>query len=204
MTKKRKKDSTPLTPQDGDERVFDEHGEPEELRPDEPAAAPAASETPATPTSFAAEPEPEPAHAPEPEPRREGRGRPRGSTSKNKKRSSGTRDDEAPENISKMLLSIHQMLAAFTDIPELLLSEKEAESMGKAIAEVEALYQDVSFISPEVRAWSNLGITSLMIYWPRYRVIKIRLEKEARAQADIDVTPIRPPTTEPAASDRPQ
>lgn len=184
MKRKGKKDGGPLAPNPDDEKVFDAGtGEPERLEPDEPAAAPA------TPTNFQAEPEPEPAHAPQPEPeRRERRGRPAGG--KNKKRSSGTRDEEAPENISKLLLSLHQMLAGFLDVPELLLSKEEAESMGEAIAEVEALYADVSFVSPEVRAWGRLITVSVMTYWPRYKVIKMRMDKEAAAQRDIDVTPI--------------
>lgn len=184
MKRKGKKDGGPLAPNPDDEKVFDGGtGEPERLEPDEPAAAPA------TPTNFQAEPEPEPAHAPQPEPeRRERRGRPAGG--KNKKRSSGTRDEEAPENLSKLLLSVHQMLAGFLDIPELLLAREEADKLGKAIAEVEALYNDVPFISPEVRAFANLGIVSIMVYWPRYKVIKMRLAKEAAAQRDIDVTSI--------------
>lgn len=191
MTKRKKKDD-PVAPKPGDEQVFDEHGEPERSEPDEPAAAPAISEAPATPTTFAAEPEPEPEHTPESEPRRERRGRPAGG--KNKKRSSGTRETESPENLSKLLLSVHQMLASFLEIPELLLSQEEADKLGQAVAEVEALYSDVPFVSPEVRAFANLGITSIVIYWPRYKVIKMRLDKEAAAQRDIDVTPIRPST----------
>lgn len=199
MKRKGKKDGGPLAPNPDDEKVFDAGtGEPERLEPDEPAAAP-----PPEPKQFAAEPEPEPAHAPQPEPeRRERRGRPAGG--KNKKRSSGNRDEEAPENISKLLLSLHQMLAGFLDIPELLLNEKEAESMGEAIAEVEALYADVSFVSPEVRAWGRLITASAMVYWPRYKVIKMRLDKEAAdaQRRDIDVTPIRPEP--PTASDNVQ
>lgn len=195
MTRKyTKKASGPLAPKPEDEKIFGENGEPEELKPDEQPEPETAPEPAAAPTQFAAEPEPEPAHAPEPEPRRERRGRPAGG--KNKKRSSGTRETDSPENLSKLLLSVHQMLSAFLDIPELLLSQEEADKLGQAVAEVEALYSDVPFVSPEVRAFANLGITSIVIYWPRYKVIKMRLDKEARAQADIDVTPIRPPTTE--------
>lgn len=187
--RKPKKTEGALAPKLDDEKVFGADGEPEELKPDEPAAVP---ETAPTPRQFAAEPEPEPAHAPEPEARRETRGRPRGSYKKKEKRGSGTADTESPENLSKLLLSVHQMLAAFLDIPELLLAQGEADKMGAAVAEVEALYADTSFVSPEIRAWANLGITSVMIYWPRYKVIKMRLDKEARQQQDIDVTPIRP------------
>ena len=181
-----------------DETVYGEDGAPEtpaagltdaekalldELKAKEKEPAERAEAAPSVEFAPAAEPEPE--HAPE-EPQRinERRGRPKGSKGKRKNEE---REAKTPENLTKLLLSCHQMLAALAGIPELLLTQDEAAQMGAAIHDVEVLYAD-SILSPEITAWSNLALTSVMVYWPRYVAIKRRVEKEAKES--IDVTPI--------------
>lgn len=178
-------DGTPETPAAGltdAEKALMEDLKAKEKEPAESSAEPAAASV-----AFAPAAEPEPEAAPDEPERRERRGRPKGSTGKKKKeREAGT-----PETLTKLLLSCHEMLAALTGIPELLLSQEEAQKMGEAVHDVEVLYGELPYISPEVRAWTNLALTSVLIYWPRYVVIRKREREEAKR--DIDVTPIRPP-----------
>src|SRR5258708_4631658 len=78
------------------------------------------------------------------------------------------------------------MLAALTGITELLLSQEEAQKMGEAVHDVEVLYGELPYISPEVRAWTNLALTSVLIYWPRYVVIRKREREEAKRDIDVN------------------
>lgn len=179
-------DGAPETPAatgltDAEKTILDEL-KAKEKEPSESSEEPAA---PSVAFAPAAEPEPEA----EPEARTERRGRPKGSTGKKKK--DREREAQTPETLTKLLLSCHEMLAALTGIPELLLSQEEAEKMGGAVHDVEVLYGELPYISPEVRAWTNLALTSVLIYWPRYVVIRKREREEAAR--DIDVTPIRQP-----------
>lgn len=181
-------DGTPETPAAGltdAEKALMEDLKAKEKEPAESSAEPAAASV-----AFAPAAEPEPEAAPDEPERRERRGRPKGSKGKRKQ---SDREESTPENLTKLLLSCHEMLAALTGIPELLLSQEEAQKMGEAVHDVEVLYGELPYISPEVRAWTNLALTSVLIYWPRYVVIKKRGQEEAKR--DIDVTPIRPPSS---------
>lgn len=64
--------------------------------------------------------------------------------------------------------------------------------MGKAIAEVNALYGETAWLSPEIKAWANLGIVGIVTYAPRYFAIQRRLKAEANGEdkRPIEVTPI--------------
>ena len=166
-----------------DEEIFDEEsGEPEKPA----AAAPEEhhEEPPPTPVNFSPEPEPEVEQTTEEAPRRKER-----KPYTKKKKSRDREEENSGENISKMLRECHDMLSALTGIPELLLAQEEADKMGDAIADVQSLYPDVGFISPEIAAWSRLAMVGVVVYWPRIVLIRKRL-KEEEAKRDINVTPI--------------
>lgn len=69
------------------------------------------------------------------------------------------------------------MAAAFLKVPELELDEKEAERLGKAVAQVQNLY-DLPIFTEKQMAWFNLTTTGAAIYGPRFMAAKIRKAKE--------------------------
>jgi hypothetical protein len=174
--------------------IFDENGDPVSAAPplesDEPelSAAP-----PPEPVNFDETAEPEP----EPEPRTERRGRPRGSKNggTGRRGKSAEAAEKSVENLSNLIREAHGFLAGLTNMQELLLTQEESQQYGRAVHDVEALYGEVKWITPEARAWGKLGLTAVMIYWPRYVAIKRRLAAEAKGEnkAPIEVHPINRP-----------
>lgn len=78
-------------------------------------------------------------------------------------------------SIEKILLSVHGMLAGMLKSPIWEIDKEEAQSLGKAIAEVQALYPVA--VSDKMLAWVNLGITASSIYIPRI-IVNQRLKTE--------------------------
>jgi len=104
---------------------------------------------------------------------------------------------DTPQNLTKLLLGLHEMGAKFLAIPELELSEPEAAKLGLAVAEVNALYSK-DWISPEVTAWTNLVVALGVTYYPRYLLYRIRVNGQQPTPinqprtADVILEPHRP------------
>lgn len=71
-----------------------------------------------------------------------------------------------------MLLSIHNMAAAFLSSPELVLDPAEAKAMSDGIMEVSRHYPMT--VDPKTMAWVNLAIVCGGVYGPRFMVIRSR------------------------------
>lgn len=153
--------------------------------------------------------------APTPEPQAEkprGRGRPKGSTNKNaedkpeieslldqqaggsteqtakpqqKKRGPKTGKADAAA-MAKQLVGVHTLMAMVTGLPELQISEPEAENLAAAVTNVCEEYG--LSISGKTGAAIQLAAACAMIYGPRALMINARIQ-QAKAQAARDVTP---------------
>lgn len=101
------------------------------------------------------------------------RGRPPGSG--NKSKSSGGTAPKTPLDLGFFqfgILGIHTALAAITKIPEIALSEPEAETLAKAMANV-AQYYPVA-IDAKTQAWMALVMTAGTMYAPRFIAYTVR------------------------------
>jgi hypothetical protein len=92
------------------------------------------------------------------------------------------------ENLEKLLFSIHLMLAAKTEIPELMLSQPAAHELAEAIQNVNALYGktilgDTSF------AWLNLIIALGGTYTPMIMAVRKRVKETAALSGEQPSTP---------------
>lgn len=124
-------------------------------------------------------------------PARRKRGRPPGSGGGTQKAASGS----LPLNVNgveKILLSIHTIAAASLQTPELILDEKEANEIAKALSGVAAQY-DVG-MSPKTAAWTNLAMVMGAAYGPRAIGIYVRKSTEEKPPAaKKETTPPPPP-----------
>jgi hypothetical protein len=148
------------------------------------------------PTGNAPEPAREP--TPEPEPRR-GAGRPAGSRNKPKTEGSISEPKAAPVNINgveKILFSIHEILAAVSNVSELKIDEKEAKELAAAIAGVTNEY--IIVLTPKQAALMELGRVCGVIYGPR--AVNIWLEAKNKQSIIHPPQPRRepPPDAPPA------
>lgn len=91
------------------------------------------------------------------------RGRPRGS--KNAKQSR-REETETQKTLGALLFSGHMMMASFIKVPELMLSEDEANKLGDAVNRVAALY-DLPIFNEKTQAWIHLGFVAAGVYGPR-------------------------------------
>lgn len=98
------------------------------------------------------------------------------------KRSGSKRASEAetPENLTKILLHSHIMLARLLDVQELQLTNEEGTELAEAVQRVNELY-DATWISDELSAWINLTIAGVSIYGPRWIAYNIRMKREAES-----------------------
>lgn len=87
--------------------------------------------------------------------------------------------------IEGILYSIHAMLAVGLQAPELALSEPEAHTLAKAVAEVQAHYPN-SIFSPAVAAWVSLGMVAGSVYIPRVINIRARLASAPKVAPPSD------------------
>ncbi len=109
---------------------------------------------------------------------------------------------EAPLNINgieKILFSVHGVLAALTNVPELNLDESEAKKLAKSIEGVTDQYKLT--LDPKVAAYIDLASTVSMIYGPRAFSYYLRKKTEGaqKPQPPVqprndNVTDIRPAT----------
>lgn len=109
------------------------------------------------------------------------RGRPKGSGAK----ASGTKKTSIPtaievDGIGEILLSIHEMLAAFTQVEELSMSEQEAQSIAKHITRVTSLY-DLRASNKAV-AWTGLAMCLGKVYGPRIAAYHLRTSSEKKGK----------------------
>lgn len=104
------------------------------------------------------------------------RGRPKGSGGKTKAAKVST----SLEGIEGILLSLHMMGAAMLQIPELVLSEKEAASLTDGIARVASLYDFGA--SEKTIAWMNLAVIAGGIYGTRAFAYHLRIKQEVEEQ----------------------
>lgn len=111
---------------------------------------------------------------------RRGRGRPRGSTGSKARQKIPT----SLEGIEGILLSLHFMLASFTKISELELSEGEAKKLAVALDRVASLY-DVG-ATEKTMAWTNLAMCIGGVYGTRAYAYSIRVKAEAAAAGKKD------------------
>lgn len=118
-------------------------------------------------------------------------GRPKGARNKQ-----SATAGEVPLNINgveKILFSVHGILAAMTQVPELALDEGESKKLSKSIEGVTNQYKLT--LDPKVAAYLDLATTASMIYGPRafsYYMRK-KAEKPRHQQPQPDnVQPIRP------------
>ncbi len=130
------------------------------------------------------------------EPARRRRGRPAGSGIGKKKEV--LQDLNSLETI---LLSIHNMGAAFLDTEELQLEPAEAAEMAAAIERVRRLYP--TEFNPKIMAWVNLSIVMGGAYGVRFMAIRARHKRERlakRGQLHEMPKPAAPPPAQPAAA----
>lgn len=78
--------------------------------------------------------------------------------------------------VEQLLLSIHMMMAAKFEAPELMLDQPTANRFAQAIGAVQELYP--VNVSAKAAAWTNLVITAGAIYGPRIMLIKHRRKME--------------------------
>jgi hypothetical protein len=74
------------------------------------------------------------------------------------------------------------MLAAFTNVKELGISELEAKTMAENIAEIQKHYDAV--LDPKAEAWMNLAMTLATVYGPRIYVWNERKKQETKTLAN--------------------
>lgn len=118
-----------------------------------------------------------------------GRGRPRKSSASGG--AAGREETEAPDylkrapfsvdGVSAILLSIHQMLAGFTHLPELEIEPSEAARMAEALKGVADQY-DVKPTEKSL-AWINLATAASMVYGTRIFAFRMRMAAEKAERA---------------------
>jgi hypothetical protein len=77
------------------------------------------------------------------------------------------------------------MLAAFTQTPELLLTEEESKKLAAGITRVVELY-DVPMLDERSRAWIGLGLVGVEVYGTRIAAAAIKSKRRPHV-----VTPMR-------------
>jgi hypothetical protein len=121
------------------------------------------------------------------------RGRPPGSGKSAGVKTSSAKPKAVPtslDGIEKILLSLHMMGASMLNVPELMLSEKEASDLSEAIARVAALYDFGA--SEKTLAWTNLAVCMGGMYGTRFFAFNLRMKAEAEAKK-AKVQPISGP-----------
>lgn len=123
------------------------------------------------------------------------RGRPPGSGKKKEGPERSAAKEKAKVSIkgdqfATYIYGAHEMFAAFTRTPELLLSEKEATALSERIVALSEYY-DIPVLTGKLGAIVALGFTAIGIYGPRVPAIAARrskaiAEKRAARQAAAD------------------
>lgn len=85
-----------------------------------------------------------------------------------------------PHMLEQMLFNVHQMLAAYTQIHELAITEHEANQLSTAVAEVAAHY-DVT-ASAKTVAWTNLAVTLATVYGTRCATLYVRNKNSKKGE----------------------
>lgn len=113
------------------------------------------------------------------------RGRPPGRT--------GTGTTPAPkkanlEGIELILLSGHEMMAAFLETPEFALSKDEAEKLSGSIQRVASFY-DAAGLAPKAVAWLNLTMCVGGLYGPRIIAVMAK-DRSKKKTLKIEPKPV--------------
>lgn len=143
-------------------------GEPEELFPGVPGADPDAVD----PAAVAGPGEEE-------KPKRRGRG-------PSKRRiATAASEETSVSNLARLLYGIHAGIARLADIPEIELTEPEADVLGGAVHDVAKLYKP-SWLTAEAEAWANLIVVAGAVYGPRIIATRSRKKKDDQRIATIN------------------
>lgn len=112
-----------------------------------------------------------------------------GDSGRKRRRDSGTRrgprtrraskEEQNPEDIAIVLLSIHMMLSNMMKVPEMELTPEEATKLAVAINRVNSAYSGI-VIPEKVMVWVNLVITAGGIYGPRVFAYNARQNKDGK------------------------
>jgi hypothetical protein len=118
---------------------------------------------------------------------------PRSGRRKGKRNSGGQERTASKSQTSKDLAGLafmaHMALSKLLAIPELVISQDEAEQLTKASMRVAELYGGV--VLPEtVVAWSEMIMATVTIYGPRYGAYKINERKRRAEKAKKDGPPV--------------
>lgn len=116
------------------------------------------------------------------------RGRPKGSRNgagTGTRRKSSQKAALPVEGLSKILFSVHGLLAGISQTPELALDQAEADALASAAAEVAQHYPVIA--DDKTLAWSNLAMTAGMIYGPRAFAIVYGGKKKPNAEGSGSV-----------------
>lgn len=119
------------------------------------------------------------------EPIKRGRGRPKGSTA-------GKQKASAPLDIGSvetLLFNIHAMVAAATGFDKLSINEQEANSLAKAVANVQQYYP--MHVSAKAMAWTNLIMVAGSVYGSR--AVAIWADQKAKENETRPIHPIVAP-----------
>lgn len=146
-----------------------------------------------------------------------GRGRPAGSKNRGTETTSGaagtsagtTKAKEAGKNLASdslanleaLLLSIHQMGAAFLSCPELELDEAEAKKLSTSIKNVAKHYPVI--ISEKKLAWADFAVTAGGIYGTRAVAIFAGAKKKEPKITAVPAPKAQEPTPMPSKTPRP-
>lgn len=118
------------------------------------------------------------------------RGRPAGSIGKKKE------SVQDIGSITAVLLSLHSMAAGFAKMPELELTESDADKIALSIERVRAFYP--TNFNPKLMAWLNMGTTLSGIYGIQFMAVRNRFRREASKARLVTMPP--PPSPQPAAT----
>lgn len=108
------------------------------------------------------------------------RGRPAGSLGKKKE------SVQDIDSITAVLFSLHEMAAGLTKMPELEITQNDAQKIALSVERVRAFYP--TNFNPKVMAWVNLGTTLSGIYGIQFMAVRNRFRREA-AKARLHTMP---------------
>lgn len=114
------------------------------------------------------------------------RGRPRGSRNAKQTRREET---ETQKTLGALLFSGHMMMASFIKVPELMLSEDEANKLGDAVNRVAALY-DLPIFNEKTQAWIHLGFVAAGVYGPR--AVAYHANHKPKKREPIPIAAVKP------------
>lgn len=86
-------------------------------------------------------------------------------------------EEKSANNLARLLYGIHAGIAKLADMPELELTDGEADNLGEAVHGVAKLYKP-TWLTEEAEAWANLVIVAGAVYGPRIIAARMRKNRE--------------------------